>query len=82
MGAVRVNQLTDLLALIWALLDERAVVSEKVLLEEFVEIVLGGIIIVIDLDGELLAEHESVCEGALHWGQSAQHHCHEGVESC
>ncbi len=65
MSAVRENEFANLLALVWALLDQGAVVPEQVLLEELVKVVLWGVLIIIDLDGELLAEHEGVCEGAL-----------------
>ncbi len=81
MSAVREDKLTNLLALVWALLDQRAVVPEQVLLEELVEVVLRGVFIIIDLDGKLLAEHQGVCEGALYGREPTQHHCHEGVKS-
>ena len=65
MGAVRENELANLLALVWALFDQRAIVSEQVLLEKLVKVVLWGVLVIVDLDGKLLAEHKGVCEGAL-----------------
>ena len=59
------DELADLLALVRALLDERAVVSEQVLGEELVEFVPRCILILVNLYCKLLAEHESVCETAI-----------------
>jgi len=50
-GAVSVDQLTDLLALVWALSDEATVVFEQVLGEEFVEFVTWGVLVLVDLVG-------------------------------
>lgn len=81
MSTVSEDQLTDLLTLVGTLLDQRAIVPEEMLGEKFVEVVLRGVLVFIDLDSELLAEHECVGEGAFNRGQSAKHHGHESVES-
>ena len=70
-GTVGVDQLTDLLALVGALLDEATVVAEEVLREELVELVAWGLLVLVDLHGELLAEHEGVREGAFDWAEPA-----------
>ena len=49
MGAVSIDQFTDLLTLVRALLDEGAVVSEEVLGEELVEVVAWGLLVFVDL---------------------------------
>ena len=82
MSAVSEDQLTDLLALVGTLFDQRAIVPEEMLGEEFVEVVYGGVLVFIDLDSELLAEHERIRKGTFHRGQPPQHHRHESVESC
>ena len=80
-SAMGIDQLADLLALVWALLDKTTVVPEEVLREEFVELVAWSVLVLIDLNRELLAEHESVGEGALDRREASEHHGQEGVES-
>jgi len=77
-GAVSVDKLTDLLALVWAFLDQCAVGSEQVLLEELAE--LGGIrilFIVKSLD-KLFAMQQSVSESSINRRQTSQHNSQEG----
>ena len=73
-GTMGVDQLTDLLALVRAFLYEAAIVAEEMLGEELVELVGWGLLVLINLHGELLAEHEGVREGAFDWAEPAQHH--------
>ena len=54
MSTVSEDQLTDLLTLVGTLLDQRAIVPEEMLGEKFVEVVLRGVLVFIDLDSELL----------------------------
>lgn len=58
------DKLTHVLALIWALLYNVAVVLEKVVYEEFIEFSMGAVGILIDLSGKSLAEDEGVDEAA------------------
>jgi hypothetical protein len=74
-GAMSENQFTNLLALVWALSDETTVISEKMFREEFVEFVFWRFLILIDLKGQLLAEHQRVGKGALDWRKTTKHHC-------
>ena len=82
MGAVRIDQLADLLTLVWALFDKCTIVSEQVLAEEFVKFVSRCILIVIDLHCQLLAEHERVREATIYGRETSQHHGQERIESC
>ena len=48
--------------------------------EELVELVAGSILVLVDLEGELLAEHQCVREATVDGRETAQHHGEEGVE--
>jgi hypothetical protein len=58
------NKLAHILAFIGALLNNVAVVLEKVVYEEFIEFCMGAVRVLIDLSGESLAENEGVDEAA------------------
>ena len=58
------NKLAHVLAFIGALLNDEAVVLEKVVYEEFIELSVGAVRVLIDLSGESLAENEGVYEAA------------------
>ena len=65
MSTVSIDQLTDLLTLIRALFDKRAVVAEQMLAEKFVEFVSGRFLVLIDFHCQLLAEHKSVRKATI-----------------
>ena len=81
MCTVRKDELTDLLALVGTLADKRAIVAEKVLGEEFIELVPRSVLILIDFHGKLFAEHECVCETSIDGRKPSQHHGQESVKS-
>jgi hypothetical protein len=58
------NKLAHVLPFIGALLNNVAVVLEKVVYEEFIEFGVGAVRVLIDLSGESLAENEGVDEAA------------------
>jgi hypothetical protein len=57
-------KLAYVLAFIGALLNNVAVVLEKVVYEEFIEFSMGAVRVLIDLSGESLAENEGVHKAA------------------
>jgi hypothetical protein len=77
-----IDQLTDLLSLIWALFNHLAVVFEEVPNEEFVEIRSCRVLfaILVNLDGKHLAEDQRVSKCVLYRRQSAQDHRQECIE--
>ena len=52
-----VNQFTNVLTLVWALLDDVAIVLEKVVDEEFVEICGRRVVVLVDFSSQGLAEN-------------------------
>ena len=76
------NKLTYVLALIGALLNYVAVVLEKVVYEEFIELSMRAVGILIDLSGKSLAENECVDEAARDRLQLSQEHQQISVENC
>ena len=82
MSTVSKDKLTDLLTLVWTLLDQRTVVAEQVLAEKFVEFIAGCVLIFVDFHSKLLAEHERICETSIDRREASQHHSEEGVEGC
>jgi hypothetical protein len=58
------NKLAHVLAFIGALLNDVAVVLEKVVYEEFIEFSMGAVGVLIDLSRESLAENEGVDKAA------------------
>jgi hypothetical protein len=57
-------KLAYVLPFIGALLNDVAVVLEKMVYEEFIEFCVGAVRVLIDLSGESLAENEGVDEAA------------------
>jgi hypothetical protein len=63
---VAVYQLTHVLSLIRALLDDLAVVLEQVVDEELVELISGALLILIDFSCESFAENQGVYKATRH----------------
>lgn len=50
--------------------------------EKFVKFVPGSVLVLINFESKLLAEHKSVSETTIDWGKTTQHHGQESVECC
>ena len=82
-GGMSIDELTDLLSLIWAFFDDLAVILKKVPHEEFVEVSSSGVLItaLVNFDGEHLAEDKRIGKCILYGRESTKDHGEEGVES-
>ena len=80
MLSVTEYQLTHVLTLIGALLDNEAIVLEEVVYEEFIEFGVRTVRVLIDLPGERLAEDQGVHEAPRDRLQLPQQHQQVGVE--
>ena len=67
MSTMSKDQFANLLAFVGAFLNELTVTLEKVLLEEFCEIIAWSIWIIINSGSKGFAKDQSVCERAIHW---------------
>jgi hypothetical protein len=76
------DELAHVLSLVRALLDDEAVVLEEVVYEEFVELGVRAVRVLVDLAGEGLAEDQGVHEAARDWLKLPQQHQQVGVENC
>jgi hypothetical protein len=86
MGAVSVNQLTDMLSLVWRLRDDGTVVPEQVRHEELVEVLLVCLcwlvvlVLFIYLFGQILAHMHRIGETVISWLQLLQQNQKIGKE--
>ena len=95
MTAVGIDQLTNILTLIWWLLDDWTIVAEKVRHEKLTKIFLellhsnlrgwGGSLstswVDINLDGEIFAHVHSIGEAVVDWVKLLEHHKKIGEEN-
>lgn len=80
MLSVAIDKLTYILTLVRALFDDVAVVLEQVVDEELVEVSCRGVMVLIDLSCQGLAEDQSVHKTARNWLQLSQEHKQVSIE--